>query len=316
MRLLRHTQIDFLALRWPAAALSLLVIVAGSVSTLHRGGLSMGIDFAGGSQLIVRFPEPFDPTALRAALVERGLGSSQVQQLDGAHEALIRTPLIGDGDDEVARRVAAALERLGEHEIVGSEWVGPQVGVDLRRQATLAVGLSLVGMLAYISYRFELKYGVAAVVALAHDALVTLAAFSLSDREMNLPVIAALLTIVGYSLNDTVVIFDRIRENNRLLRRLSFYERINVSVNQTLSRTILTSATTLMVVAALFFFGGPMINDFAFAMLVGVIAGTYSTVFIANPIVLFWESRVAARRGAASGTPPVARASGERTRHR
>jgi len=309
MRLFRNTRIDFLSLRWHATVLSLLVIAAGATSMVLKGGLRMGIDFAGGSQIIVRFAEPLDPGELRAVLTDGGLGSSQVQQLDDADEALIRTPLVGTTDSsEITEEVAAALDRIGGYTIVGSEWVGPQVGQDLRRQAAQAMVFSLAGMLAYISYRFEMKYGVAAVIALGHDVLVTLGAFSLADREMNLPVIAALLTIVGYSLNDTVVIFDRIRENNQALRGASFYERINVSVNQTLSRTILTSATTLMVVAALFFFGGPMINDFAFAMLVGVIAGTYSTVFIANPIVLHWEARVTARRRAQSGPAPAARA--------
>jgi len=313
MRLFRNTRIDFLSLRWHATVLSLLVIAAGATSMVLKGGLRMGIDFAGGSQIIVRFAEPLDPGELRAVLTDGGLGSSQVQQLDDADEALIRTPLVGTTDSsEITEEVAAALDRIGGYTIVGSEWVGPQVGQDLRRQAAQAMVFSLAGMLAYISYRFEMKYGVAAVIALGHDVLVTLGAFSLADREMNLPVIAALLTIVGYSLNDTVVIFDRIRENNQALRGASFYERINVSVNQTLSRTILTSATTLMVVAALFFFGGPMINDFAFAMLVGVIAGTYSTVFIANPIVLHWEARVTARRRAQSGPAPAARPSARR----
>jgi preprotein translocase SecF subunit len=313
MRLFRNTRIDFLSLRWHATALSLLVIAAGATSMLLKGGLRMGIDFAGGSQIIVRFAEPLDPGELRAVLTEQGLGSSQVQQLDDADEALIRTPLVGTTDSSlITEQVAAALDRIGGYTIVGSEWVGPQVGQDLRRQAAQAMVFSLAGMLAYISYRFEMKYGVAAVIALGHDVLVTLGAFSLTDREMNLPVIAALLTIVGYSLNDTVVIFDRIRENNQALRGASFYERINVSVNQTLSRTILTSATTLMVVAALFFFGGPMINDFAFAMLVGVIAGTYSTVFIANPIVLYWEARRTAQRRVQSGPTPAARPSARR----
>jgi preprotein translocase SecF subunit len=313
MRLFRNTRIDFLSLRWHATVLSLLVIAAGATSMLLKGGLRMGIDFAGGSQIIVRFAEPLDPGELRAVLTEQGLGSSQVQQLDDADEALIRTPLVGTTDSSlITEQVAAALDRIGGYTIVGSEWVGPQVGQDLRRQAAQAMVFSLAGMLAYISYRFEMKYGVAAVIALGHDVLVTLGAFSLTDREMNLPVIAALLTIVGYSLNDTVVIFDRIRENNQALRGASFYERINVSVNQTLSRTILTSATTLMVVAALFFFGGPMINDFAFAMLVGVIAGTYSTVFIANPIVLYWEARRTAQRRAQSGPTPAARPAARR----
>jgi preprotein translocase SecF subunit len=294
MRLFGRTDFDFLALRWPAAGLSLLIIAIGCAAMLVGDGLRMGIDFAGGSQLIVRFGAPPQLDAVRAALTEHGFGSAQVQEFGDADEILIRTP--ATEDDSGLADLALALDALGSHEVVSTEWVGPQVGADLRRQAFQAIVWSLLGMLAYMSYRFELKYGVAAVVALFHDVLITLGAFALAGRELNLPVVAALLTIVGYSLNDTVVIFDRIRENKQTLPRLPVYERINLSVNQTLSRTVLTSLTTLLVVIALFAFGGPMINDFAFTLLIGIIAGTYSTVFIANPIAYYWETAAAARR--------------------
>ena len=180
---------------------------------------------------------------------------------------------------------------FGQFAIVGSEFVGAQVGQDLRNQTIQAIVWALVGMLAYISYRFEFKYGVGAVAALAHDVIIVLGAFSLTGREFNLPVVAAFLTIVGYSLNDTVVVFDRIRENNTTLRRMSLRDRINTSLNQTLSRTVLTSLTTLIVVLGLYLFGGPVINDFAFALLIGVLIGTYSSLFVATPIVYLWQQR-------------------------
>lgn len=304
MRLLRRTTIDFLSLRLWAAALSLFIIGAGLLSIALHGGVRLGIDFAGGSQVIVRFDSAPDVTRLREALTRHGLASTQVQEFDGADEVMIRTAL-AHPDDDIEAELRAALGSLqspGGFEIISKEWVGPQVGEDLRRQAQRAIIWSLLGMLAYITYRFDLRFGVAAIVALLHDVLVVVTAFSITGREFNLTVIAAILTIVGYSLNDTVVIFDRLREINQTMRGMSLYERINLSVNQTLSRTLLTSATTLLVVLSLYFLGGPMINDFAFAMLVGVIAGTYSTVFIANPVVYYWD-RLSHRRDRAVNRP-------------
>jgi preprotein translocase subunit SecF len=178
---------------------------------------------------------------------------------------------------------------------VNTEWVGPQVGQDLRRQTLQAMTWALLGLLAYITYRFEFRFGVAAVVALVHDVLIALGAFSLTGREFNLPVIAAFLTIIGYSLNDTVVVFDRIRENNQVQRRLPLYDRINLSINQTLSRTVLTSGTTLIVVLSLFIYGGPVINNFSFALLIGVLVGTYSSLFVASPLVYAWYNWAAKR---------------------
>jgi len=173
---------------------------------------------------------------------------------------------------------------LGSHAVIGQEFVGPQVGADLRRQTLFAMFWALAGLLAYISYRFEFRFGVGAVAALVHDVIIAIGAFSLTNREFNLPVVAAFLMIVGYSLNDTVVVFDRVRENAQTQRRMPLYERVNLSINQTLSRTLLTSGTTLIVVISVFVFGGPVINNFAFALLVGVVVGTYSSVFVAVPV--------------------------------
>jgi preprotein translocase subunit SecF len=200
------------------------------------------------------------------------------------------------GLDASVLQVLKDQSHFGAYAIVASGFVGAQVGQDLRNQTVQAIVWALIGMLAYITYRFEFKYGVAAVVAIAHDVLIVLGAFALAGREFNLPVVAAFMTIVGYSLNDTVVVFDRVRENNMTLRRVSLVERFNASLNQTLSRTLLTSVTTLIVVSGLFVFGGPVINDFAFALLIGVIVGTYSSVFVASPIVYAWLQRDAAKR--------------------
>jgi preprotein translocase subunit SecF len=196
--------------------------------------------------------------------------------------------------------VAAAAIRdraaVGAFALLGAESVGPAVGADLKRQASLAIGLSLVGMLIYIWIRFQLPYGVGAVVALFHDVTVTLTALAITHREINLPTIAALLTLVGYSVNDTVVVFDRVRENLRLRRGEQLEQLMNLSINQTLSRTIITSGTTLLVVLTLYIFGGDVINTFAFVLLVGIIVGTYSTVFIASPVALFINRLLVARR--------------------
>ena len=200
-------------------------------------------------------------------------------------------PALSDGARSVIRDRAV----VGAFSILGAESVGPAVGADLKRQASLAIGLSLIGMLVYIWIRFQLPYGIGAVVALFHDVTVTLTALAITHREINLPTIAALLTLVGYSVNDTVVIFDRVRENLRLRRGEKLEALMNASINQTLSRTIITSGTTLLVVLTLYIFGGDVINTFAFVLLVGIIVGTYSTIFIASPVAL-WVNRLLATR--------------------
>ncbi len=205
----------------------------------------------------------------------------QVDQVEGLSDA-VRTEL-------KSRSVA------GAYSLLGAESVGPSVGADLRKKAQLAIAFSLVGMLVYIWVRFQLPYGIGAVVALFHDVLITLSALSLTHREINLPTIAALLTLVGYSVNDTVVVFDRVRENLKLHRGEDLEKTMDLSINQTLSRTLITSGTTLMVVICLYLFGGDVINTFAFVLLVGIIVGTYSSVFVASPVAL-WMSRILQHR--------------------
>lgn len=196
-----------------------------------------------------------------------------------------------------------AIELLKEKTYLGSmsikrrETVGPQVGHELRRKATQATIWALIGMLIYIGIRFKFAYGVAAILTLAHDVLITMGLFSLTNREINLPVIAAILTIVGYSLNDTIVIFDRVRDNIKILRKLDFENILDTSINQTLSRTVITSGTTFLTVAALFFFGGEVINDFAFTMMIGVIIGTYSSIYQSCSILLFWKKIFNPKKG-------------------
>lgn len=198
--------------------------------------------------------------------------------------------------DEIISRLEGKTF-LGSLTVLSKETVGPQVGKDLRRKATQATIWALLGMLVYIALRFKLAYGVSAILTLTHDVLVTLGIFSFSNREMNLPVIAAVLTIVGYSINDTIVVFDRVRDNLKLMRKHSFEEILNVSVNQTLSRSIITSGTVFVTVIALYFFGGEVINDFAFTMIIGVISGSYSTIYQSCPVVYFWQKIFKAKKG-------------------
>lgn len=186
---------------------------------------------------------------------------------------------------------------LGSLTVLSKETVGPQVGHDLRRKATQATIWALIGMLIYIGIRFKFAYGVAAILTLAHDVLITLGLFSLTNREINLPVIAAILTIVGYSLNDTIVVFDRVRDNLKILRKLEFQDILDTSINQTLSRTVITSGTTFLTVAALFLFGGKVINDFAFTMMIGVIIGTYSSIYQSCPLLFFWNKIFKPKKG-------------------
>jgi preprotein translocase subunit SecF len=384
MRLFGETRFDVLGMRRWAAMFSAAVILISIVSLVVQGGPRLGIDFAGGSQIVVQFAEAPDLNELRQALIDHDLAGSQIQEFEGEREVLIRTPRVEEGEELVVveninraldaidpapagsegkmdlntvgaesvatvlvdsnpldldlvveleeseaqyRTIAQAVLNvratqgllgswgdlegleygagvletlreaffLGGHHVVNTEWVGPQVGQDLRRQTLQAMTWALLGLLAYITYRFEFRFGVAAVVALVHDVLIALGAFSLTGREFNLPVIAAFLTIIGYSLNDTVVVFDRIRENNQVQRRLPLYDRINLSINQTLSRTVLTSGTTLIVVLSLFIYGGPVINNFSFALLIGVLVGTYSSLFVASPLVYAWYNWAAKR---------------------
>lgn len=297
MEFLVGTKFNFLGHRRAAFILSAVLILMSVVSLAIQGGPKLGIDFKGGVLIQVRFQEPVEAEKIRDSLTRLGFGSAEIQHFGGDREAIIRVDVEGE-EDETGKIVSALREDNPGNpmELRRQELVGPKVGAELGMQATLAVFYALIGILIYISLRFEFKFAVGAVAALVHDVVITLGLFSITGREITLPVVAALLTIVGYSLNDTIVVYDRIREDRRKLYGKSYVDIVNTSLNESLSRTIVTSLTTLIVVLSIFFFGGEVIHDFAFALMVGVIVGTYSSLYVASPLVVEWEVRAESRR--------------------
>ena len=275
--------------------LSCALILLGFVSMFVRGGLNYGIDFTGGTLLDVRFSKPTSVADVRAALDRSDLRSVSVQEVGaGGNQFQINGRSIGD---ETGATVAALKTGLngrfgaGSYEVVRTESVGPKVGQDLWRDATLAVLAATVIMGIYIAARFDFSVGVGAAAKLIHDVLITLGALSLANMEFDLTTVAALLTVVGFSVNDNVIISDRIRESRRKNRRESLPTLINQSINETLSRTVINSGTVVLTTAALFFLGGSVLHTFAFALLVGFVIGTYSSIFVSTPIVLYLEGR-------------------------
>src|SRR5215471_10117787 len=252
-------------------------VVLSLISILFRGGLNYGIDFTGGALIQVRYDKPVTVDVVRRGLDQIKLGQAVIQQFGDAQEYLIRLHQAGESSEALSKQVVDALSRASgsQVEIRRLEFVGPQVGRDLQLQALYAVLAGMAGILIYVAFRFHFRDGVISIAALAHDVIVTLGAISLTNREMSLPVLAALLTIVGYSINDTIVVFDRIRENRgRGLRRgQSVADLVNNAINQTLSRTILTSFTTFVSALVLLLFGGEVLHDFAFALVIGVVTG-------------------------------------------
>jgi preprotein translocase SecF subunit len=313
---------DFLSLRKPAFVLSVLLILVGLGSTITRGGYNLGIDFAGGTLLELHFEPPVEVANLRDALQDvdvkgerRDLRHSEIKVFGPASDILIRV------EEETEGTVTAdAIKNTLKSEFASSipdptQWlrrqeaVGPKIGSELKQNAFNAILVSLVLIVFYIWWRFkQIQFGIAAVVALFHDVLLTLGVFSLLDKEISLAIVAALLTIVGYSLNDTIVVYDRIRENRRLYRRDNSAEVINRSINESLNRTVLTSGTTLLVVLGLLLLGGEVIHDFAFALMIGVIVGTYSSSFVASPLVLVWQNAIDRRKETAAVSSRRARA--------
>ncbi len=377
MEFFRNTSFDFMRLRRVCLGLSTVVVVA-SLGFIFSRPLNLGIDFAGGTQMIVQFAEPPDIQELRGLLEDAGIENASIQSFgtEEDNSVILRTPTAEEageestvrveemlqqrynggvsgfdlnrqgtealasllleadpddqrasGDDIAAREhyraaaaevmahrraeglitdwsavqqsdalsvaaVAAIRERatFGNFAVLSSDSVLPQIGGELRRKGLLAIGFSLAGILAYIWFRFELRFGIGALVALAHDVAVCLGLFAFAGYEFNLTTVAAFLTVIGYSVNDSVVVFDRVRENLRRNRRESLVQVLNRSLNQTLSRTALTSGTTLLAVGSLFILGGDVIRGFSFLLLVGVFVGTYSSIYVASPIVLVWES--------------------------
>lgn len=290
----KETHVDFMGKIKPAIIFSGLIIAVSIVSIVFHGGLKYGIDFAGGTLVQLQFQNPPSLDNIRKGLKEIGLADSTIQEFGSKNDILIRVERSEGKMEEMGSRIKNALGKTmnaDEITVERVEMVGPKVGKDLRTKAVMSIFYAILGIVIYITWRFELHYAIAAIIALIHDVIITMGAFSLFDKEFTLVIVAAFLAIIGYSLNDTIVIFDRIRENSRRRKRESWKDIINTSINQTLSRTLLTSGTTLLVVVALFFFGGEIIHDFSFALLVGILIGTYSSIFIASVFLVFWESR-------------------------
>lgn len=288
------TQIDFVRYRRIAALGSLAVIAVGFI-LVGLYGPNLGIDFTGGSLVQVRFTEPTPISEVRSAMNAAGVSNDAIQELGrSSTEFLIRLPLNPGQVEELNKKVTEGLAKTfgrDRFEILRMEAVGPRVGEVLRRKAILAVLAATVMMGVYIWVRFEWRFGVGAAVALVHDVAVTLTALILWNYEFDLTIVAALLTVVGYSVNDTVIVSDRIRENMRKDRRSNLALIVNRSINETLSRTILTMGTTIFVITALYVLGGTVIHGFAFTLLIGFLVGTYSSIYIASPVVLFFEGR-------------------------
>jgi preprotein translocase subunit SecF len=315
MRLFKNANYNFLRWRWHAVALSWVVILAGVVYIATKG-LPMGIEFSGGTGVVAQFDREPSVEGVREALnrhYQFGGQDAIVQSYGaaGSRQVMIRVPQVGAEQGADLAKVSGAIEEalhkepsLGTATIVGRQIVGPSVGEELTRKGFWAFVLSLIGILAYIAFRFQFSFAVGAVVATLHDILVTLAFLAFFQYDMTLNVIAAILTVTGYSTNDTIVIFDRVRENLRSHRRESMNDVINLSINQTLGRTVLTAGATLLTAIALFVFGGEVLRGFSFTMIVGIITGTYSSVFVAAAIVTFWN-RSQKRPSAAITTAPT-----------
>jgi len=297
MRFFGKTHIDFVSRRRTAFLISAVVIGAGLISLVIKGGPDLSIDFEGGVLIQLKFKDQVATEELRTALDEAGYPNCEIQTFRTGDEVLIRAPIV-EGEDTTEDIKRAVGDRFGANsfEVRREELVGPKVGRELGKNAIWAIVIGLGAILVYVAFRFEFRFAVAAVAALFHDVLVTLGIFSLTGKEVSLAVVAAFLTIVGYSLNDTIVVFDRIREDLRKYHRERYEGVINASINETLSRTIMTSLTTMMVVLFLFFLGGEVLRDFAFALLIGVVVGTYSSIFVASPILVEWYNKSPQRR--------------------
>ena len=300
MRILSDTNIDFLRWRWHALVLSLVIIGAGLVSIITQGP-RLGIDFTGGTQIHLKFAQPVTEDTVRNSLAGLpGIGEVSVQTFGqaGQNEILIRLRQLvereqGDNIEEAARVVLERLRasNLGEFEIRGTDAVGPVIGEELRQRGVYATLTALGGILVYIGLRFRFSFAVGAIVAVFHDILVTFAFLHWLGYDITLNVIAAILTITGYSVNDTIVIFDRVRENQRTAKRRPLADVVNESVNQTLSRTVITAGVTFLAVIGLYLFGGEVLRGLAFTLLIGIVFGTYSTVFVAAAIAIIMSPK-------------------------
>ncbi len=297
IELLGKTNIDFVRLRKYSFFISAVLVALGIIALvqLGRGRANLGIDFAGGTSVQLKFERPFQLDKAREVLDASGFRDSELQQFTEGNKLLIqvkKTTNIPVG--KVADRIKEIFTKAfsdNKFVVEASTEIGPKVGQSLQHDALIAVIISAAGMILYIAWRFEFSFGVAAAIATFHDVLVVLGVFFILGKEVNLLLVTALLTLAGYSLTDTVVVYDRIRENLRLRPRDPLADVMNSSINEVLSRTIVTSSTVFLVCLALFFFGGEVIHDFSFALLIGVIVGTYSSVFVASPVVYEWRKK-------------------------
>jgi preprotein translocase subunit SecF len=309
MRLFRDAHYDFLSKRKTAYVVTIVALVVGLFFLLVHRGLRYGVEFTGGTLFQVEFVDNTTVADLRDAIAGAGMESAEIQRFGESTEFLIRVATFSEsGDERVSQEVASALDAAygeGAWQIVRTEAVGPKVGSELKRKALIAILLSFALTLVYLSFRFEWRFGVAAVAATAHDLLLTLGFLSVVDLEVTLATVAAILTIVGYSLNDTIVVFDRIRENLKKRRKDRYYDIVNDSINETLPRTILTSGTTLATLLALFLFGGAVIRPFALILILGVVIGTYSSIFVASPVLIEIEGWTKKRERQRSDTAPA-----------
>ncbi|MHB1023157.1 MAG: protein translocase subunit SecF [Acidobacteriaceae bacterium] len=302
MELFHDVKIDWLGKKWYFLGFSLIFSVAGLLSILFWHHIPLGVDFKGGTLVYVKFDSAPNNAHIRSAIDAAGLRDATIQSISSgalnastSDEVIIALPIRETHESALDAGRSAIVQALQAHyhdsgfNVRNVEIVGPQVGKQLTHQAELATLYSLAGMLVYLWFRFELIYGVAAVVAVFHDTLITIGAFSLTNQEITLTVIAAILTLIGYSMNDTIVVFDRIRENLRSMRRESLSEVVNRSINQTLSRTVLTSGLTFLTVLSLFLFGGEVLHGFSFALVIGILIGTYSSIAVAAPMLVAYQ---------------------------
>jgi preprotein translocase subunit SecF len=301
MRLFRlGTHVDFIGKKKFTLWISMGAILLSFGSLLYHGGLRYGVDFAGGLLVQIKFAKPVDISEVRGAFDIMGYKDANVQNFGGESEFLVELRKTSGNLEEISKSMQPSLqERFKDKglEIRRLEVVGPRVGKDLKTKATWAVGLTFLGILIYVASRFhQFAYGLGGIVALLHDVIVTYGAISILNLEYTLSLLAVILTIIGFSINDTIVIFDRVRENIKKMRKENLMTIFNISINETLERTLLTTGTVMAVVLILFFFGGDVIHEFTTALIVGLVTGTYSTVYIASPVVLLWEQHAERRR--------------------
>jgi preprotein translocase subunit SecF len=323
VELFRGVNVDWLGKKWYFLGFSLIFSVAGIVSmSMHWAKIGspvpLGVDFKGGTQVQVKFEQAPNINRIRQAVAAAGIKDSTIQPIQdineaGGNEVLVSLPEQHDESslDQGRKQIVDALQANYNNPFTvrNVQVVGPTVGRQLETKALLATLYSMLGMLVYLWFRFQLIYGVAAVVACFHDTLITVGAFALTNQEISLTVIAAILTLVGYSMNDTIVVFDRIRENLRLSRREALPDVVNRSINQTLSRTVLTSGLTFLTVLSLYIFGGQVLRGFSFALVVGILIGTYSSIAVAAPMLVAWQEW-RGKRGKATALPTAKRAKG------